>query len=244
MADGVSLHSVRIMVVDDERDLAEMIASALRYEGWDTTVSTSAEEALKQVRDFDPAAIVLDVLLPDADGFAVLEKFRAMGVHAPVIFLTALGTTQDRVRGLTVGGDDYVVKPFDLEELVARLRVVLRRGATTTGHRPSRFQVDDLVLNEGTHEVRRGERLVELTPTEFELLSFLMRNSPTVVSKAQILDHVWRYDFGGNTNVVELYISYLRRKMDNGRDPLIHTVRGVGYVVRPPVPDQTPMNGR
>nr|WP_237742612.1 response regulator transcription factor [Actinopolymorpha alba] len=224
--------AIRILVIDDERYLAEMIASALRYEGWQTAVASDADEALRQVREFAPSAIVLDVMLPDIDGFELFSLIRSKGVDAPVIFLTARDATEDRVRGLTIGGDDYVTKPFSLEELVARLRTVMRR-ATVTPARGTGIQVADLVLDEDTREVRRGDRLIELTPTEFELLRFLMRNTRTVLSKAQILDRVWNYDFGGNTNVVELYISYLRRKVDVGAEPLIHTVRGVGYVLRP-----------
>ncbi|MFD2078758.1 response regulator transcription factor [Actinopolymorpha cephalotaxi] len=225
---------VRVLVVDDERYLAEMIASALRYEGWQTMVAGTADQALNQARDFEPSAIVLDVMLPDTDGFALFSALRAKGVDAPVIFLTARDATEDRVRGLTIGGDDYVTKPFSLEELIARLRTVMRRAAVTVP-RGTGLRVADLMLDEDSREVRRGDRLIELTPTEFELLRFLMRNARTVLSKAQILDRVWNYDFGGNANVVELYISYLRRKIDVDAEPLIHTVRGVGYVLRPPL---------
>ncbi|NYH88293.1 two-component system OmpR family response regulator [Actinopolymorpha rutila] len=225
---------VRVLVIDDERYLAEMIASALRYEGWHTMVAGTADQALTQARDFEPSAIVLDVMLPDTDGFALFAALRAKGVDAPVIFLTARDATEDRVRGLTIGGDDYVTKPFSLEELIARLRTVMRR-ATVTMPRGTGLRVADLMLDEDSREVRRGDRLIELTPTEFELLRFLMRNARTVLSKAQILDRVWNYDFGGNANVVELYISYLRRKIDVDAEPLIHTVRGVGYVLRPPL---------
>jgi two-component system OmpR family response regulator len=233
---GANESDVRVLVVDDERFLAEMIATALRYEGWRTAVATTAQDALQQARDFDPSVIVLDVMLPDNDGFSLFTELRAKGSDAPVIFLTARDATEDRVRGLTLGGDDYVTKPFSLEELIARLRGLMRRAAITKTKAGS-LQLADLTMDEDTREVRRGGRLIELTPTEFELLRFLMRNARTVLSKAQILDRVWDYDFGGKANVVELYISYLRRKIDTEADaqPLIHTVRGVGYVLRPPL---------
>ncbi|KAA2252729.1 response regulator transcription factor [Solihabitans fulvus] len=212
-----------------------MIATAMRYEGWRAATAATGEEALAQVKAFAPAVIVLDVMLPDTDGFALLSQLRAGGDEVPVIFLTARDATEDRVRGLTLGGDDYVTKPFSLEELVARVHGLLRRAAITQA-RTTGLQVADLTLDEDSREVRRGSRLVELTPTEFELLRYLMRNSRTVLSKAQILDRVWQYDFGGNANVVELYISYLRKKIDTeASEPLIHTVRGVGYVLRPPI---------
>jgi two-component system OmpR family response regulator len=228
---------IRVLVVDDELFLAEMISTALRYEGWQTAMATTAEKALRQARNFDPSVIVLDVMLPDSDGFTLLSQLRARGSEAPVIFLTARDATEDRVRGLTLGGDDYVTKPFSLEELIARLRNLMRRAAITAA-RTSGLRVADLTLDEDSREVRRAGRLIELTPTEFELLRYLMRNARTVLTKSQILTHVWDYDFGGNGNVVELYISYLRRKIDTERDPepLIHTVRGVGYVLRPPLP--------
>nr|WP_238342136.1 response regulator transcription factor [Actinopolymorpha rutila] len=225
---------VRVLIVDDERYLAEMIASALRLEGWHAVVACSAEDAVAKALDFEPSAIVLDVMLPGTDGFALFAALRAKGVDAPVVFLTARDATEDRIRGLTIGGDDYVTKPFSLEELIARLRAVMRRAAITVP-RGACLRVADLMLEEDSREVRRGDRLIELTPTEFELLRFLMLNARTVLSKAQILDRVWNYDFGGTANVVELYISYLRRKIDGGAEPLIHTVRGVGYVLRPPL---------
>lgn len=227
-------HDVRVLVVDDERYLAEMVATALRFEGWQTAVAGSAQEALVQVRDFKPIVIVLDVMLPDADGFTLFDKIRAAGSEALVVFLTARDATEDRIHGLTLGGDDYLTKPFSVAELIARLRGLLRRAAITHV-RTATLAVADLTLNEDTREVRRSGRLIELTPTEFELLRYLMRNARMVLSKNQILDRVWQYDFGGNANIVELYISYLRRKIDLEPVPLIHTVRGVGYVLRPPL---------
>jgi two-component system, OmpR family, response regulator len=224
--------AVRVLVVDDERYLAEMLVTALCFEGWRARAALTAADALIQIEAFQPAVVILDVMLPDADGFSLFARIRAAGCDAPVIFLTARDATEDRVRGLTIGGDDYVTKPFSVEELIARLRGLLRRAAITTA-RSATLSVDDLTLDEDTREVRRGEQFIDLTRTEFELLRYLMRNSPRVLSKAQILDRVWDYDFGGNGNVVELYVSYLRRKIDAGNLPLIHTVRGVGYVLRP-----------
>ncbi len=231
-ADAVG--EVRVLVVDDERYLAEMVATALRFEGWQTAVATTAQDALSRVHQFKPTVIVLDVMLPDIDGFTLFEKIRASGDEALVVFLTARDATEDRIHGLTLGGDDYLTKPFSVAELVARLRGLLRRAAITAS-RSATLSVADLTLNEDTREVRRDGRLIELTPTEFELLRYLMRNARTVLSKNQILDRVWQYDFGGNANIVELYISYLRRKIDTDPVPLIHTVRGVGYVLRPPL---------
>jgi two-component system OmpR family response regulator len=222
---------VRVLVVDDERYLADLIATAIRYEGWEARTAVTGGEALLAAETFAPTLIVLDVMLPDLDGFTVLRRLRDSGVEAPVVFVTARDSTEDRVAGLTIGGDDYVTKPFSLEELVARLRALLRRAALTRRPTP-KLRVADLTMDEDSREVRRGGRLVELTRTEFELLRYLMRNANTVLSKAQILDRVWHYDFGGQANIVELYIGYLRRKIDKEGPPLIHTVRGVGYVLR------------
>jgi two-component system OmpR family response regulator len=222
---------VRVLVVDDERHLADLVATALRYEGWEARTAVSGAEALQQAETFAPTLIVLDVMLPDLDGFTVLHRLRDAGIDAPVVFVTARDSTEDRVAGLTIGGDDYVTKPFSLEELVARLRALLRRTAITRRTTP-KLRVADLTMDEDSREVRRGGRLIELTRTEFELLRYLMRNANTVLSKAQILDRVWHYDFGGQANIVELYIGYLRRKIDKDAAPLIHTVRGVGYVLR------------
>ncbi|HEU5471641.1 MAG TPA: response regulator transcription factor [Actinophytocola sp.] len=225
---------VRLLVVDDEPHIADLVATVARYEGWDAVTAANGTEAIGRAARFGPDIVVLDLMLPDMDGFTVLDRLRAGGNPVPVVFLTARDGTADRIAGLTRGGDDYLVKPFAVEELMARMRAVLRRSGRA--RRNSALRVADLTLNEDTREVRRGDDLVTLTPTEYELLRYLMRRSPTVLTKAQILDHVWQYDFGGRSNVVELAVSHLRRKLDAGREPLIHTVRGVGYVMKQMVP--------
>ncbi len=226
---------LRVVVVDDEQMLTDLLSMALRMEGWDVRAAASGLEALQLVRDFDPDALVLDIMMPDLDGMAVLQRLRHSGNDVPVLFLTAKDGVSDRVAGLTAGGDDYVTKPFSLEEVVARLRGLMRRAGTAlTDDAEPILRVADLTLNEDSHEVTRGETEIELTATEFELLRYLMRNQRRVVSKAQILDRVWSYDFGGRSSIVELYISYLRKKIDVGHEPLIHTVRGVGYMVKAP----------
>jgi two-component system, OmpR family, response regulator len=236
-ADGSRTAGVKALVVDDEPSITELISAVLGYEGWDVRTAGTGQEALNSVRTFSPDVVVLDVMLPDIEGFEVLQRMRRDGHNAPVLFLTARDATEDRVRGLTLGGDDYVTKPFSLEELVARLHALLRRAGLAEGSREQLLTVADLTMDEDAREVRRGGDLVELTKTEFELLRYLMLNPRRVLTKAQILDRVWNYDFGGQANVVELYIGYLRRKIDKGREPLIHTVRGVGYVLRPPDAD-------
>ncbi len=226
--------AVRVLVVDDERPITDLVAMALRYEGFNVASAASAREARSAVMDFRPELIVLDVGLPDEDGFALTERLVDDGVKVPVIFLTARDSTEEKVRGLTVGGDDYVTKPFSIEELVARVRVVLRRHGAG-GERPSaRLKLADLELDDDTHEVFRAGQVVELTNTEFRLLRYLLMNAGRVLSRNQILDHVWKYDFGGDASVLETYISYLRRKVDRVEPALIHTVRGVGYVCRVP----------
>jgi two-component system, OmpR family, response regulator len=225
---------VRVLVVDDEATLAELLSMALRYEGWEVRTAGDGLAAVRAAREFRPDAVVLDVMLPDIDGLEVLRRLRADVPDVPVLFLTARDAVEDRVAGLTAGGDDYVTKPFSLEELVARLRGLLRRAGTAAARQGSVLAVGDLTLDEDSHEVRRGDDLIELTATEFELLRYLMRNPRRVLSKPQILDRVWNYDFGGQSNVVELYISYLRKKIDAGREPMIHTVRGAGYVLKAP----------
>ena len=225
---------MRALVVDDEESLADLVAMSLRYEGWDVKTAHSAAEAMKQAETFAPDIAVLDIMLPDGDGLALMKSLR--GVHAglPVLFLTAKDAVDDRVAGLTAGGDDYVTKPFSLEELVARLRGILRRaGAGVTENEHAELRVGDLVLNEDSYEVHRGGVPIDLTSTEFELLRYLMRNPKRVLSKANILDRVWDYDFGGKASIVEIYISYLRKKIDTLGPPLIHTVRGVGYIIKP-----------
>jgi two-component system OmpR family response regulator len=224
---------VRALVVDDEPTLTDLLSMALRYEGWDVKTASDGRTAVTLAREFKPDVIVLDVMLPDIDGLAVLNRVRADGAEVPVLFLTAKDSLDDRIAGLTAGGDDYVTKPFSLEELVARLRGLLRRSTMlVTDAVDPEVVVGDLVLNEDSHEVRRGDEQIELTATEFELLRFLMRNPRRVLSKAQILDRVWSYDFGGRSSVVEIYISYLRKKIDAGRAPMIHTVRGAGYMLK------------
>lgn len=224
---------VRVLVVDDEPTLAELLSMALRYEGWDVKSAGDGHTAVRTAREFRPDAVVLDMMLPDIDGLEVLRRLRGESPEVPVLFLTAKDAVEDRITGLTAGGDDYVTKPFSLEELTARIRAVLRR--TTQGdEEPSRLVFADLELDEETHEVYRAGQRVQLSPTEFKLLRYLMLNANRVLSKAQILDHVWKYDFRGDDNIVESYISYLRRKVDNVQPRLIHTLRGVGYVLRKP----------
>jgi two-component system OmpR family response regulator len=224
---------VRALVVDDELTLGQLLGSALRYEGWEVTIASTGRDAVASAKANRPDVIVLDIMLPDFDGLEVLRKVRATHPDVPVLFLTAKDSVRDRIAGLTAGGDDYVTKPFSLEEVVARLRGLLRRAGAVTRHVEDRLEVGDLVMDEDLHEVTRGGAVIHLTPTEFELLRFLMRNPRRVLSKSQILDRVWEYDFGGQANIVELYVSYLRRKIDAGRPPMIHTIRGVGYVLKP-----------
>jgi two-component system, OmpR family, response regulator len=225
---------VRVLVVDDEPSLAELLSSVLRYEGWEIRTAADGNTAVREAREFRPDAIVLDIMLPDFDGVEVMRRVRASLPDVCVLFLTAKDSVQDRVTGITAGGDDYVTKPFSLEEVLARLRGLLRRAGMTRASSGTELTVADLTMDEDAREVRRGGDLIDLTATEFELLRFMMRNPRRVLSKAQILDRVWNYDFGGQAHVVELYISYLRKKIDTGREPLIHTVRGVGYVLKPP----------
>jgi two-component system OmpR family response regulator len=229
-ADGSPL---RVLVVDDEAPLAELLSMALRLEGWEVRAAGDGSSAVRTARDFRPDAVVLDIMLPDFDGLEVMRRVRAEQADMPVLFLTARDAVEDRIAGLTAGGDDYVTKPFSLEEVVARLRGLLRRAGMATAQSEARLVVGDLAMDEDSREVRRAGELITLTATEFELLRYLMRNPRRVLSKAQILDRVWNYDFGGQANVVELYISYLRKKIDAGREPMIHTMRGVGYVLKP-----------
>jgi two-component system, OmpR family, response regulator len=228
-ADGSAL---RVLVVDDENNIAELLQMALRYEGFEVQTAASGRQAVNLARDFSPHVLVLDWMLPDLDGIEVMRKIRSFSPDVPVLFLTARDSVEDRVAGLTAGGDDYVTKPFSLEEVVARLRGLLRRSGAQEQNTASLLTVGDLVLDEDSRDVTRDGELIELTATEFELLRYLMRNERRVMSKAQILDRVWDYDFGGNDNIVELYISYLRKKIDAGRRPMIHTKRGAGYVLK------------
>ena len=221
---------VRALVIDDEPDLADVLTRTLRIEGWDAQSAGDARTAIAAAQAFDPDIVVLDIMLPDASGMEVLRELRRINPDVCVLFLSARDSVTDRIAGITAGGDDYVTKPFSLEEVLARLRGLLRR---TRVDEPDGLRVGDLVMNEDSREVWRGSEPVELTVTEFELLRFLMRNPRSVLSKSQILDRVWNYDFGGDAHVVELYISYLRRKIDKGREPMIHTIRGVGYILKP-----------
>ncbi|MCR6493424.1 response regulator transcription factor [Cellulomonas sp. P24] len=229
----------RLLVVDDEPNIRELLATSLRFAGFEVHTAADGAAALRVARQVELDLVVLDVMLPDMDGFAVTRRLREKGQHVPVVFLTARDDTQDKVTGLTVGGDDYVTKPFSLEEVVARIRAVLRRTQPDADLSSSVLAYADLELDEDSHEVTRGGRVVELSPTEFKLLRYLMLNPGRVLSKTQILDHVWQYEWGGDANIVESYISYLRRKVDNVNapdgspvTPLIHTKRGVGYMLR------------
>ncbi|MFG2561462.1 response regulator transcription factor [Streptomyces sp. NPDC048496] len=224
---------VRVLVVDDEPDLTEVLAGALAGEGWQVRTAADGASALATAREFRPDAVVLDWMLPDMDGLRVLRELRREAREVCVLFLTARDAVEDRIAGITAGGDDYVTKPFSLEEVLARLRGLLRRAGMAGAPGRPRLTVGELTMDEEAREVRRGGAVVELSRTEFELLRFLMRNPRRVLSKEQILDRVWAYDFGGRAHVVELYISYLRKKIDAGRAPMIHTVRGIGYVLKP-----------
>jgi two-component system OmpR family response regulator len=223
----------RVLVVDDEENIADVIAMALRFQGFTVETAGTGADALAAVSSFRPHLMVLDVMLPDMEGFDVAERLGAQRAHVPIIFLTARDATEDKIRGLTTGGDDYVTKPFSLEELVARIRTILRRtGAAAPDS--GRLVFEDLELDEETHEVVRAGSYIDLTATEFRLLRYLMLNPRRVMTRAQLLDHVWDYDFGGDGRVLETYISYLRKKLDAHGPSLIQTVRGVGYALRPP----------
>ena len=232
-ADGAK---IRALVVDDEESITQLIAMALRYEGWDVETAETGQEALDKIRTFNPDVAVFDIMLPDFDGMQLLSRVRSAGEMFPVLFLTALDSVEDRVNGLTAGGDDYVAKPFSLEELIARLRGLVRRSQLALAQHPDPvLRVGDLTLNEDSYEVARAGRPITVTNTEFELLRYLMRNPDRVLSKAQILDRVWAYDFTGKSTVVELYVSYLRKKIDSGFEPMLHTVRGAGYMLKPAI---------
>ena len=225
----------RVLVVDDEPNITELVSLGLRYEGFDVSSAHDGRGALRAVRELKPELVILDVTMPDIDGLEVVRRMRAENIWMPVIFLTARDAVEDKIAGLTVGGDDYIAKPFSLDELVARVRAMVRRNHLAARREESGvLRYADLVLDEDRLEVSRGSRLISLTPTEFRLLRFLMLNAGRVLSKAQILDHVWQYDFGGDGNVVETFISYLRKKIDVEEPPLIQTVRGFGYTLRAP----------
>ncbi|WP_216764432.1 response regulator transcription factor [Schaalia sp. 19OD2882] len=223
----------RILVVDDEVFLADLLAAALRHTGWETRTASNGWEALDAADEFDPDVVVLDIQMPGLDGMETLERLRKKRPHLPVLFLTARDAVADRVAGLRAGADDYVTKPFDLDEVAARIDALLRRSGMASQTVRHVLTVGDLVLDEDSHDVTRAGEPVLLTNTEFEVLRYLMENPNIVLSKAQILDRVWSYDFGGQANVVELYISYLRKKIEGDRPAMIHTVRGAGYILRP-----------
>jgi len=224
----------RLLVVEDEPNIRELLATSLRFAGFEVHTASNGTEAIRLAGSLEPDLVVLDVMLPDLDGFAVTRRIRESGKHIPIVFVTARDSLDDKIKGLTVGGDDYVTKPFSLDEVVARIRAVLRRTRGETDDQTV-LRFEDLELDEDAHEVRRGHRIIETSPTEFSLLRYLMLNPNRVLSKAQILDHVWDYDFRGESGIVESYISYLRRKIDTeGLQPLIHTKRGVGYVLKLP----------
>jgi two-component system, OmpR family, response regulator len=236
--------AARLLIVDDEPNIAALLSATLRLTGFDVRAVSSGHEALVAATEFEPDLVVLDVMLPDLDGFEVAQRLRATGQPVPVLFLTARDAVEDRISGLAVGGDDYVTKPFSLEEVVLRIRAILRRsrGGIATAEAdpaPGALRYADLELDEEAHEVRRAGKLVDLSPTEFKLLKYLLINAGRVVSKAQILDRVWNYDFGGDGRIVESYVYYLRRKIDKSGPPLIHTVRGVGYALRLPRGDDS-----
>lgn len=224
---------LRVLVVDDEPPITELLTMSLGFEGYEVQLANSGRKGLEVAKSFRPDLIVLDVMMPDLDGFQVLRRLREEGNKTPVLFLTARDALEDKVSGLTAGADDYLSKPFSLAELSARVGAILRRSGSSPD-KNARITFGDLVLDEDTHEVHRGGDAIELTATEFKLLRFLMLNANRVVSKAQILDHVWEYDFGGDANIVETYISYLRKKIDANQPGIIKTIRGVGYSLRIP----------
>jgi two-component system OmpR family response regulator len=223
----------KVLVVDDEENIADVVSMALRYQGFEVETAGDGRSALEAVDRFKPELLVLDIMLPDMEGFDVADRLRGRRSEVPIVFLTARDAPEDKLRGLTRGGDDYVTKPFSLEELVARIRNVLRRSGATEPE-TSTLAFEDLTLDEDTREVTRGGEPVELTATEYRLLRYLMLNPRRVLTREQILDHVWNYDFGGDARVLETYISYLRKKLDKDGPSLIHTSRGVGYALRAP----------
>jgi two-component system OmpR family response regulator len=230
---SASAEQVSVLVVDDEPNIVDVISMALRFEGFAVESAGSGADAIASVAASRPQVMVLDVMLPDIDGFEVARRLASAHAGVPILFLTARDATEDIVRGLTLGGDDYMTKPFSLEELVARIRTILRRSGLTEPE-SAKLTFADLELDEDTREVWRGARAIELTPTEYRLLRYLMANPRRVLTRAQLLDHVWQYDFGGDARVLETYISYLRKKIDVEAPALIHTVRGVGYSLRVP----------
>jgi two-component system OmpR family response regulator len=233
MGTNMSFTNKRILVVDDEEAITELVSTAARFAGYDVATAASGLEALELCRSFLPHLVVLDIMMPGTDGFEVLRTLRGRGDLVPIIFLTARDEHAAKLRGLSSGADDYVTKPFSLEELMARIRAVLRRSVSLNGNATGRYQVADLTLDENAYEVHRGDRLITLSPTEYRLLRFLMMNAGRALSREQILDHVWHSDYFGQGSIVETYISYLRKKIDEDAEPLIQTVRGYGYTIRP-----------
>ncbi|OFS18677.1 DNA-binding response regulator [Corynebacterium sp. HMSC27B11] len=225
---------VKVLVVDDEDNISDLIKVSLKFQGFDVETADNGQTALEIADTYRPDAFILDVMMPGMDGFTLLNKLREAGHDAPALFLTAKDGVEDRIHGLTIGADDYVTKPFSLEEVITRLRVILRRVAKDDSEESSLITYEDITLDDDMHEVTKAGEVVDLSPTEFQLLRYLMVNAEVVLSKSKILDHVWNYDFGGDGNVVESYVSYLRRKIDTKEPRLIHTVRGVGYVLRKP----------
>jgi two-component system, OmpR family, response regulator len=223
----------RLLVVEDDPNIVELLSASLRYAGFQVETAMEGHQALKLARELRPDLVLLDVSIPGIDGFEVVRRMRSAGLHCPVLFLTARDATEDKITGLTIGGDDYVTKPFSLDEVLARIRVILRRGTGGPGPaEAARMRFADIELDDETHEVWKAGGAVSLSPTEFNLLRYFMQNPGRVLSKPQILDHVWHYDFGGDANVVESYVSYLRRKIDTTEPRLLQTLRGVGYVLR------------
>ncbi|RAV31643.1 response regulator transcription factor [Corynebacterium heidelbergense] len=225
---------VKVLVVDDESNISDLLKVSLRFQGFDVETADNGADALEIAANYRPDAFILDVMMPGMDGFTLLNKLRADGHEAPVLFLTAKDGVEDRIHGLTIGADDYVTKPFSLEEVITRLRVILRRVSPEETAGSSVITYEDITLDDDMHEVTKAGKVVDLSPTEFKLLRYLLVNAEVVLSKSKILDHVWNYDFGGDGNVVESYVSYLRRKMDTQEPRLLHTIRGVGYVLRKP----------
>jgi two-component system OmpR family response regulator len=234
-SDTMTAPEARLLVVDDEPNILELLSASLRFAGFEVATATDGNEALRVAGSFKPDLLLLDVMMPGVDGFEVVRRLRQEGRQIPVLFLTAKDATEDKVTGLTLGGDDYVTKPFSLEEVIARVRAVLRRFASNQpNHQSAKLTFADIELDDDSHEVWKDGVSIELSPTEFKLLRYFLQNPTRVLSKAQILDHVWHYDFGGDANVVESYVSYLRRKIDTTEPRLLHTIRSVGYVLRQP----------
>ena len=232
---GRDMNEARLLVVEDDPNIVELLSASLRYVGFEVATALDGHQALKVAQAFRPDLMVLDVMMPGLDGFEVVRRMGSDGIRCPVVFMTARDAVEDEITGLTIGGDDYVTKPFSLDEVIARIRAVLRRAAGAAAAAPyERLSFADIELDEETHEAWKAGDPVSLSPTEFKLLRYFLENQGRVLSKAQILDHVWHYDFGGDANVVESYVSYLRRKIDTTEPRLLHTLRGVGYVLRRP----------